>query len=185
MSGPQHICFYSKRCRWSEAFLKQLTATPFASEFKFVCVDPGADGKRPPLPEQVKQVPTLFIRGEDEPRINGDVMNWLAERNMMETKGPEQEDIEPYTIGEMGGAFTKSYTLFQGEDYEAPKGNFEFLNGAVSTGTRTASDYPEGGLGARAQGGNSKTKKEQLFDSQMENYMRERSSGMPAPVMRQ
>lgn len=181
MSG-QNLCFYSKRCRWSEAFLTQLKATPFIQEFKFICVDPGSDGKRPQLPPQVKQVPTLFIRGEDEPRINGDVMNWLAERKLLETKGAEPEEVEPYTWGEMGGSFTKNYTMLANDD--APKGNFEFLNGSVATGTRTASDYPEGGLGARAQN-NSKTKKEQLFDSQMENYMRERSMGMPAPVMRQ
>jgi len=40
---------------------------------------------------------------------------------------------------------------------------------------------PGGGLGARGQ---QKSKKEDLFDKQMESYMQQRSSGMPPPVMR-
>jgi hypothetical protein len=38
---------------------------------------------------------------------------------------------------------------------------------------------PGGGLGARGQ---QKTKKEDLFDKQMETYMQQRASGMPPPV---
>lgn len=180
-SGQKHVCFYSNRCRWSKAFLEQLKQTPFLNEVQFVCVDPGPDGSRPKLPGWLKQVPTLVVRGEDEPRTNGDVMNWLAERKLLEGK-PVQDELQPWTPGEMGGSFTKSYSLIQGDSQDAPEGNFSYLHGANAMATRTASDMPGGGLGARGQ---DKSKKEKLFDSQMEQYMKDRAAGMPPPVMRQ
>ena len=61
-------------------------------------------------------------------------------------------------------------------------GNFEFLGGQNAVGTKTASDIPGGGLGARAQ---PKNKKVELFDKQMEEYMMARTNGMPMPPARQ
>jgi hypothetical protein len=185
-SQAPNVCFYSTRCRWSDAFIKEIKQTPFVKEVAFVCVDPGADGKRPKLPSWLKQVPTLVVKGEDEPRTNGEVMNWLSERKLLANAGPGATAMEPepWTSGEMGGSLTKGYALIGAAGDTAPIGNFAFLNGADAVATKTASDMPGGGLGARGQGGD-KTKKERLFDSQMENYMKERSSGMPPPVMRQ
>lgn len=37
---------------------------------------------RPQLPAYVKAVPTLMIKGEPEPRVDSQVMNWLAERRL-------------------------------------------------------------------------------------------------------
>ena len=80
-------------------------------------------------------------------------------------------------------ALTKGFSFLGANDSnEAPLGNFEFLNGQGATGTRTASEMPNGGLGARAQ---QKSKKEDLFDKQMEEYMRQRNTGMVQPPMRQ
>lgn len=191
MSGakPKHVCFYSNKCRWSAAFLNELKQTPYLSEVQFICVDQGPDGKRPPLPKWVKQVPTLVIQGEDEPRINGDVMNWLAERKLLDNRrsggegGQDAMEVQPWTFGEMGGSFTKSYSLLKGDSEDAPMGNFEFLNGASAFSSKTASDMPEGGMGARGQ--QQKSRKEALFDQQMESYMKQRSMGMPQPAMRQ
>lgn len=64
-------------------------------------------------------------------------------------------------------------------------GNFEFLQGANASATRTASDMPGGGLGARGQGGQQKSRKEDLFDKEMEKFLMNRNLGMPPPVMRQ
>ena len=179
----ENVCFYSKRCKWSEAFIKEITPSPFLKQVRFICVDVQPDGNRPKLPTWLKQVPTLVVKGEDEPRVGGDVMNWLSERKLLtnNTGLAAPAEPEPYTSGEMGGQFTKSYTLLGAEE-SAPVGNFAFLNGANAIASKTASEMPGGGLGARGQG---KTKKESLFDKQMETYMKERGNGMPPPVMRQ
>jgi hypothetical protein len=189
--GPQHICFYSNKCRWSAAFISEIKNTPFKADFKYICVDPAANGQRPPLPGWLKKVPTLVIRGEDEPRTDGDVMNWLAEKKLLSNRGVGGDtagamaaaaaEPEPWVGNEMGGSYTKGFSFIA--DDQAPSGNFEFLNGQTASGTRTASDMPNGGLGARGQP--QKSKREALFDTQMEEYMRQRGSGMPPPVMRQ
>ena len=189
--SPQHICFYSNKCRWSAAFITELKNTPFKNEFRFICVDPGQNGQRPQLPGWLKKVPTLVVRGEDEPRTDGDVMNWLAERKLLSSRGnggagegsasAANAEPEPWVGNEMGGSYTKGFSFIA--DDQAPSGNFEFLNGQNGPGTRTGSEIPNGGLGARDQP--LKSKREALFDKQMEEYMRQRGTGMPGPVIRQ
>lgn len=182
-NNPIHVCYYSNKCRWSEAFIKELATTPFKKDFHFICVDPKTDGTRVKLPSWLKKVPTLVIKGEDEPRVDGDVMNWLSEQKLLSKPGnPISQgaaEPEPWVSDEMGGSYTKSYTYLN--DDTSPLGNFEYLAGQAAVSTKTASDMPGGGLGARAQ----KTKKEELFDKQMEKYMMERSQGMPQAPMRQ
>lgn len=187
MSNPQHVCFYSNRCRWSEVFIKSIADTPFKSEVKFVCVDPGPNGQRPQLPGFLKKVPTLVVRGEDEPRTDAAVMNWLAEKRLMNSPGAASASAsaepEPWVGNEMGGSYTKGFSFIGANDTNvAPMGNFEFLGGLNAPGTRTASDIPNGGLGARGQ---NKSKKEELFDKQMEEYMRQRGATVQGPPLRQ
>ena len=83
MSGPlpKNLCFFSARCRHSQNFLEELAKSPFTKEFRFISVDP-QNGQRPQLPAYVKAVPTLMIDGEDKPRTDAQVMNWLAERRL-------------------------------------------------------------------------------------------------------
>jgi hypothetical protein len=179
-----HVCFYSNKCRWSEAFIKAVAGTPFKHELQFVCVDADANGNRPKLPPWLKKVPTLIVRGESEARTDGDVMNWVSEKKLL-TKAPDAQSTEPepWVGTEMGGSLTKGFSFIGANDTnDAPIGNFEFLNGQTAQGVRTAAEMPGGGLGARAQ---NKSKKEQMFDSQMEEYMRQRGSGMPQAPMRQ
>lgn len=99
MSGA-HLCFYSARCGYSKAFLEELSRTPYAREFRFVCVDAGPGGVRPALPPYVRAVPTLMIAGEHEPRVDSAVMNWLTERRLR-----ERAEITPSLMGGpmMGG----------------------------------------------------------------------------------
>ena len=150
-------------------------------------MDPNQNGQRPKLPGWLKKVPTLVVRGEDEPRTDGAVMNWLSERKLLAKNTSGQgnsasSEPEPWVGSEMGGSYTKGFSFIGANDSnDAPIGNFEFLNGQNAPGVRTASDIPNGGLGARAQ---NKSKKEDLFDKQMEEYMRQRTAGMPMPPSR-
>jgi hypothetical protein len=82
--SQQNLCFYSMKCRFCQAFLEELSRSPYSREFRFVCVDPKPGVGRPPLPPYVKAVPTLMIVGEDEPRTDSGVMNWLSERRLLE-----------------------------------------------------------------------------------------------------
>ena len=183
--GPKHVCFYSNKCRWSEGFIKAIAQTPFKKDVHFICVDVQPDGTRPKLPGWLKKVPTLVVKGEDEPRTDGAVMNWLSEQRLLSKPGGPtlSTEPEPWVSGEMGGSFTKGFSFLGGNDTnDAPVGNFEFLNGQNAHGTKTASDMPGGGLGARGQ---MKSKKEELFDKQMEDYMKQRGNGMPQVPLRQ
>lgn len=77
----KHTLYYSKRCRFSQAFLEELASTPFVPEFNFVCVDPSPT--RPALPGWLKTVPSLLVAREATPRVGpGPVNNWLFERKM-------------------------------------------------------------------------------------------------------
>lgn len=194
-SQPVHICFYSNRCQWSKAFIEELSKTPWKREFQYVCVDPGPN--RPQLPKWLEKTPTLVIRGEKEPRIDAEVMNWLYERKMKEPSSqqaaPQQRKGDPaaatepeaWSSSEFGvglyssaGAgsdysFLNDDTNTGGNGGSSIPGSFSFLNGQAGPGQRGVDLYPGGG------GGEKKTKREQMFDQQMEEYMKYRDQGMP------
>jgi hypothetical protein len=78
-----HVCYFSKKCRFCQAFFEELSQTPFTKEIRFVCVDPSPG--RPPLPAWLKSVPTLVVAGEDTPRVGpAAVNNWLFERKLVQ-----------------------------------------------------------------------------------------------------
>lgn len=193
--GQQHICYYSNNCPWSKAFIMELSQTPWKGEFHFICVDKSPS--RPTLPGWLKEVPTLVVRGENEPRTGAGVMNWLYERKMREggggganRGGGQQQTSAPASMGGEPDAWNTieqgtfshgiSYsgldvdTSAQGDGGMTMPGAFAFLRGATAEGSQGAGGYtPAGGVGTK------KSKKEELFDKQMEAYQRERDSGMP------
>ncbi len=76
------VCYFSKKCRFCQAFFEELSATPFVKEIRFFCVDPSPG--RPPLPAWLKSVPALVVEGEDAPRVGPSaVNNWLFERKLL------------------------------------------------------------------------------------------------------
>ena len=77
----KHTLYYSTRCRFCQAFLEELSSTPYVPEFRLVCVDPSQ--ARPALPSWLKSVPSLLVLGETTPRVGpGPVNNWLFERKL-------------------------------------------------------------------------------------------------------
>lgn len=207
LRSPQakHVCFFSKKCDWSLAFLRELDRTPYKSEFAFVCVDPAPD--RPKLPGWLKKVPTLVIQGEPEPRTDAEVMNWLSQRRLggepmvgttrppPATSAPSQvkqsvpSEPEPFIGMEMGGTGQDPYSFIDQDTSTNGNGgmriqhSFEFLNGAAAFGAASANNM---GMSAGGAGsGQPKSKKEEMFDKQMEAYQREREQGMPQMRPRQ
>ena len=188
-SQPPNICFYSNKCDWSEAFLKELTRTQYKSEFQFVCVD---TTPRSQLPSWLKQVPTLVIRDDTEPiKTNSEVLNWLYERKLKDTtrnpattQGPlPVGEPEAWNITEMGGKLSESYgNLIEGsgasvESSGSKNFDFGFLNGNAAVGDRSIQGMGDSGI--RQEPGRTKSKKEELFDRQMESYQKNRDVGLP------
>lgn len=190
--SPIHICFYSNRCEWSKAFVTEIAQLPYHKEFRFICVDPSPN--RPQLPSWLKSVPTLVISGEPEPRTNSEVMNWLYERKMKDGGGKQGEqggaqsgpaEPEPYLDMEMGGGFGDSYSFISDDTSAEGNGgtrvahNFTYLNGQESVSTREASNFQT------TSSNQKRSKKEEMLDQQMEQFLKSRDSGMPKPFMRQ
>jgi hypothetical protein len=195
--SPIHICFYSNRCEWSKAFITEISQTPYHTEFRFICVDPSPN--RPQLPSWLKQTPTLVISGEPEPRTNSEVMNWLYEHKMKNGGGNgggntgntgnsvsgTSVEPEPYLDMEMGGGFGDSYsflgddTTTQGDGGLRMKHNFTYLNGQDSVSTREASNFQT------TSSNQKRSKKEELLDQQMEQFLKSRDNGIPQRIARQ
>jgi len=77
----KHQFYYSTKCRYCQAFLEELSQTPYVPEFQLVCVDPRPG--RPPLPSWLKSVPTMLVAGSSKPLVGpGPVNNWLFERRL-------------------------------------------------------------------------------------------------------
>lgn len=185
--AAQNICFYSNGCDWSKAFIKELALTPFKNHFTFICVDKDASGKRPSLPDWLKKVPTLVIKGEQDPiKTDAEVMNWLYMKKMM-LQGPGGSGsgggssnpgpvapLEPdaYMSHEMGNGIQDAYTFIDDKEQTITH-TFEILNGP---GVRTGSDIPPG---SAKQETTNKSTKADLFDKQMQDYMQNRNTGMP------
>lgn len=195
----KHLCFYSNKCEWSRAFITELKDTPYKTEFEYICVD--ASPNRPQLPSWLKKVPTLVIRGENEPRTDGDVMNWLFLRKLQDSNtkrsgsggggqaaggdGAAPDDVEAFSMMEMGHKFSDMYSML--DDDTSVEGNggasfqhaFSFLNGA---GPSSAGGGQQTTLTNHDP---KRSKKEEMMDKQMEQYMKSRDTGMPQRVMRQ
>lgn len=199
MAGQQakHICFYSNKCEWSRTFITELANTPYKGEFTFVCVDPSPN--RPPLPGWLKKVPTLIIHKETEPRVDSEVMNWLFERRLKDgaggsaggragaagpTAASAADEPDAFNILENGAIGTDTYSFLDSDGATDGNGgariqhSYVFLNGAPgSMGKPTAT--------VLTNHNDKRSKKEEMFDAQMEQYQRERAKGMPQMVMRQ
>lgn len=180
----KHICYYSNKCKWSEAFIKELSSTVYKKEFQFICVDPPI---RQQIPKFLKKVPTLVIQGENEPRVDGEVMNWLYEQRLksqssnvtqvssLEPDGWSMNENISFPKGSFGYSFNDSDTSSNGNGGSLIPGSFSFLNGGSSVGDRSSNDFNPG----RSEQGRTKSKKEEMFDKQMEEYQRNRDVGMP------
>lgn len=187
----KHICFYSNRCNTSKAFLQELALTPYKNEFQYICVDPSPS--RPKLPTWLKAVPTIVVAGEAEPRPPTEVMNWLFEKKLQDVSQKQESSKKPdgipggdpmgWSMAEnvsfargFGYSFNDSETNTEGTGGTRIPGAFEFLHGNSAGGDRASQEFPGPSGG---QSGRQKSKKEEIFDRQMEAYQREREQGMP------
>jgi hypothetical protein len=118
-------------------------------------------------------------------------MNWLYEKRMKEGDGNKQVGAAPVGPGgaepeafsmmeQMSFAKGFSYsgldvdTSSQGAGGTTMPGAFSFLSGGAAEGDRASQ-----GLSTAPANSQRRSKKEEMFDKQMEAYQRDRESGMP------
>jgi hypothetical protein len=119
-------------------------------------------------------------------------MNWLSERRLKSGGGQsassslQGDEPEGFSMMEHQ-SFTKGFgysgldvdTSTQGNGGATIPGAFSFLNGGSGPGDRTGQQIPSMASVEK------KSKKEQMMDKQMEDFMRERQRGIPNQVARQ
>jgi hypothetical protein len=92
---------------------------------------------------------------------------------------------EPYLDTEMGGAYGDQYSFLSADTSTAGNGgmsmkhNFTYLNGQDAVSTKEASNFQTTSVNQK------RSKKEELLDQQMEQYMKSRDQGMPQRIARQ
>jgi hypothetical protein len=128
-------------------------------------------------------------------------MNWLYEHKMKNGGGGGGGGVsgansgnsvsgtsvepEPYLDMEMGGGFGDSYsflgddTTTQGDGGLRMKHNFTYLNGQDSVSTREASNFQT------TSSNQKRSKKEELLDQQMEQFLKSRENSVPQRIVRQ
>lgn len=178
--APIHLCYYSLRCPHSKRFIEELNSTKYISDFKFICVDPSP--QRPALPPWLKQTPTIVIRGEKEPRIDNDVINWIYEQRVKDSGSDPNAELGTFLDMKMGGHFGDMYSFLDdksGQQESMMMHNFEYLNGNDAIGSKEA-------FTVQSEPANTKrSKKEEMFEAQYSQFMENRDRGMPQKLNRQ
>lgn len=114
-------------------------------------------------------------------------MNWLSEMKLRQSPGMGSgaaaagpSEYEAYNMMEHQ-SFAKGFaysgidvdTSTQGNGGASIPGAFAFLNGAAATGDRMSNQIPSMADTAK------RSRKEQMMDAQMEEYIKERNRGIP------
>jgi hypothetical protein len=195
MSQKRHVCFYSNKDKWSKAFIEELAKTPWIKEFDFKCVDSDAQGNKPALPKWLKQVPTLVIDGDPSPvKTDTEVMNWLYEKKMKEEpkkpnvpSSPAQALLdgpaswlgsEMTGYGDTGYSFVDADMSTAGDGGATIPGSFTFLQGF-------GDKQSDASLTTAVKNQGTRSKKEAMFDQQMDMYKQQRDQGIPQGPARQ
>jgi len=193
--SQKNVCFYSNKDKWSKAFIEELSRTPWIKNFEFNCVDADKNGNKPTLPKWLKQVPTLVIQGDESPiKTDTEVMNWLYEKKMKsETSKPPApvsntqallDGPQSWLGGEMSGYGDTGYSFVDADMTTAGNGgatipgSFTFLQGF-------GDKQSDAGLTTAVQNQGTRSKREAVFDKQMDMYKQQRDIGIPQGPARQ
>ena len=209
-----HLCFMSPKCQWSMAFLRELERTPYMSEFKIIDVASLTPEQRKGFKLTKVPTLVISDPRDPEPmKTDGEVMNWLSLRKLRDSSGiprappapgisapsAVQQSVpsepEPFVFSEMGMkgqdpySFIDQDTMTQGNGGMRIQHSYEFLGGFGDSGGGGGGGPAPMGMPMNSGGGGNfgqkKSKKEEMFDAQMEAYAREREMGMPQARPRQ
>jgi hypothetical protein len=209
MQQANNLCFYSNKCQWSRAFISEIAKTPWKNQFTYICVDPSPSRPQLPNWLKKVPTIVIAGEAEprtDSDVMNWLYEKKMREGSP--SNGPGSSALGSGGSGGNGGggghqavgggdpmgfnmleqvSFAKGFsysgidvdTSSQGTGGNTMPGAFAFLNGGDSVGVRESNDFPGGGAPAGGVSSQRRSKKEELFDKQMEAYQRERNNGMP------
>lgn len=196
------------------AFLRELERTPYMSEFKIIDVASLTPEQRKGFKLTKVPTLVISDPRDPEPmKTDGEVMNWLSLRKLRDSSGiprappapgisapsAVQQSVpsepEPFVFSEMGMkgqdpySFIDQDTMTQGNGGMRIQHSYEFLGGFGDSGGGGGGGPAPMGMPMNSGGGGNfgqkKSKKEEMFDAQMEAYAREREMGMPQTRPRQ
>jgi hypothetical protein len=191
--SQKNVCFYSNKDKWSKAFIEELSKTPWIKEFDFKCVDADKSGQKPTLPKWLKQVPTLVITGDESPvKTDTEVMNWLYEKKMKLESAKQVQSAAQTLVdgpqswlgGEMSGYGDTGYSFVDADMTTAGNGGAT-IPGSFSFLTGFGDKQSDASLSAAVQNQGTRSKKEAVFDKQMDMYKQQRDIGIPQGPARQ
>ena len=118
----QYILYYSNYCINCKEFINILCKNSIYSNFKKINVSVNRN-----YPSIIKSVPTIIVPNIERPLIGEEVFQWLEHFSSKRTK-TMQEEIIPYSPGEMGSGLTDSYSYLDSKDTEQPmEHTFSFI----------------------------------------------------------
>jgi hypothetical protein len=180
-----NVIYISKKCPHSKQLLIVIYKNPMLKDmFKIIAVDDS------PVPPFIKTVPTLFnetnntiISGTDlfnliksytEQSQGGEREHFSAAPEPDTPKSGDDDELSPWSIGEMGGSVISSCYSFLDNDNPI-QNNFELIGDAPVSGGMGELQAPT----MSNDSAGSKTDKRQMFDSDYENFIKNRNEGIP------
>ena len=172
----KYVLFYSNRCNHCKNFITQLNKNNIKSEFDFFSIDNNYKS----IPPQIKSVPTILFKGNNNLMVGKNVFNWLSEQNKPKIQeNTQQEGPLAWHGAEMGCSYSDNYSFLDSDTSAEGTGgasiahNFSFL----SDGT------PQFNSPEMQQNNNESNVKDQLTQN-MEIMMAQRDKEVPGAVQR-
>lgn len=126
-----YILFYSNRCNHCRSFINQLNKTDLKNQFSFFCIDNNYQN----IPANIKSVPSILFKGNNNVLVGKSIFNWLDEQNKPKINNqPNNEGPLAWHGAEMGGSMSDNYSFLDSDTSAEGTGgasiahNFSFLS---------------------------------------------------------
>ena len=173
----KYVLFYSNRCNHCKSFITRLKQNNMEIDFDFFCIDNNYQN----IPPQIKSVPTILFKENNNLMIGKSVFNWLDEQSKPVTNNQTpQEGPLAWHGAEMGCSYSDNYSFLDSDTSAEGTGgasiahNFAFLSDG-----NTQFNSPEKQQNISSQ----QNVKDQLTQN-MELMMAQRDKEVQGPVQR-
>jgi hypothetical protein len=173
----KYVLFYSNRCNHCKTFITQLNKNNIKSDFDFFCIDNNYKN----IPPQIKSVPTILFKENNNLMIGKSVFNWLDEQIKPVTNNQaSQEGPLAWHGAEMGCSYSDNYSFLDSDTSAEGTGgasiahNFSFLSDG----------NPQFNSPEMQQNNSSKQNVKDQLTQNMELMMAQRDKEVQGPVQR-
>ena len=173
----RYVLFYSNRCNHCKNFITQLNKTSIKSEFDFFSIDNNYQN----IPPQIKSVPTILFKENNNLMVGKSVFNWLNEQSKPKTQNQQSQDGPLAWHGaEMGCSYSDNYSFLDSDTSAEGTGgasiahNFAFLSDG----------NPQFNSPEMQQNNSSESNVKDQLTQNMEIMMAQRDKDVSGPVQR-